>query len=164
MYLLLIALMDARSVGHYFNHAIFWQRGESRPSGPLRHIWRSGVKWASARTHGCVGGWVRGRAEWRGFDTFPGGKFLKFWIFCKCVGAKIALVLLVMTFFRTEKKTRVLLSRSETLVLSTVDGRGYQKNEHWASCAPRQNLQSEFRPGSQRDFTRNRSSFWTLYD
>lgn len=28
LYLLLIAIMDARSMGHYFNHAIFWQRGE----------------------------------------------------------------------------------------------------------------------------------------
>ncbi|XP_060833884.1 lutropin-choriogonadotropic hormone receptor-like [Rhopalosiphum padi] len=27
LYLLLIAVMDARSIGHYFNHAIFWQRG-----------------------------------------------------------------------------------------------------------------------------------------
>ncbi|XP_050544068.1 lutropin-choriogonadotropic hormone receptor-like [Daktulosphaira vitifoliae] len=27
LYLLLIAIMDARSIGHYFNHAIFWQRG-----------------------------------------------------------------------------------------------------------------------------------------
>ncbi|VVC36219.1 GPCR, rhodopsin-like, 7TM,Leucine-rich repeat,Leucine-rich repeat domain, L domain-like,G protein- [Cinara cedri] len=27
LYLLLIALMDARSIGYYFNHAIFWQRG-----------------------------------------------------------------------------------------------------------------------------------------
>lgn len=35
LYLLLIALMDARSIGHYFNHAIFWQRGKrycNRPS------------------------------------------------------------------------------------------------------------------------------------
>lgn len=29
LYLLLIALQDARSIGHYFNHAIFWQRGKS---------------------------------------------------------------------------------------------------------------------------------------
>lgn len=28
LYLLLIAIMDARSMGHYFNHAIFWQRGK----------------------------------------------------------------------------------------------------------------------------------------
>lgn len=27
LYLLLIAVMDARSIGQYFNHAIFWQRG-----------------------------------------------------------------------------------------------------------------------------------------
>lgn len=30
LYLLLIALMDARSIGQYFNHAIFWQRGKPR--------------------------------------------------------------------------------------------------------------------------------------
>lgn len=29
VYLLLIAIMDARSIGDYFNHAIDWQNGEN---------------------------------------------------------------------------------------------------------------------------------------
>lgn len=28
LYLIMIAIMDVRSIGDYFNHAIYWQRGE----------------------------------------------------------------------------------------------------------------------------------------